>query len=295
MKLFITGAEGFIGRELVSQCEKLGIEIIGVDFVESNKPNHYKADIRSKEILNLIPEDVDAVIHLAGLTRDPDCKDNAYNCFDYNIMGTLNLIEASQKKKAKQFIFASSEWVYGDCKDGLKTEDSLINLSSLNSEYAFSKLVAENNLRQKYQYNFCPVTILRFGIVYGNRTGNFSAVESVFNNIRTKEEITVGSLNTGRCFIHVSDIANGIIKSIGLDGFNILNLEGDKLITLSEIIKTSEKILNKTVKVIESSPEKESIRNISNEKAKKMLDWKPEISLEEGLIQLNDFLEKNPI
>ncbi len=292
MRFFITGSEGFIGKELVSQCENLGIEVIGVDFIESNKPNHYKADIRSREILNLIPEEVDAIIHLAGLTKDPDCKDKAYECFDFNVMGTLNLIEAAQKKKAKQFIFASSEWVYGDCKDELKTEDSVINLNSLISEYAFSKLVSENNLRQKYSYNFCPVTILRFGIVYGNRTGNFSAVESIFNNIRTKDELTVGSLKTGRCFIHVSDISKGILKSIGLQGFNIINLEGDRLIHLSEIIKTSEKILNKNVKIAESSPENASIRNISNEKAKRMLNWNPDISLEKGLIQLNNFLEK---
>ena len=287
MKLFITGAEGFVGRVLISQCENQGIEVFAVDLVKSSEPNHYQADIRSKDIINLIPEGADAIIHLAGLTRDPDCRDKAYDCFNLNVMGTLNLIEAAHKKKVKQFIFASSEWVYGECKeDEIKDEDSLINIANYKSVYALSKLVSEANLRQKYQHSFCPVTVLRFGIIYGPRKTNWSAVESLFNAVNTKEEIAVGSLKTGRCFIHVSDIASGIIKSISLEGFNIINLQGNRLITLKDIIETSKKILNKNLKIIEKDPNNISIRNVSNEKAKKLLNWDPKISLEEGLKSL---------
>src|SRR5262249_8241749 len=146
-----------------------------------------------------------------------------------------------------QFIFASSEWVYGDWKDAsiVKDEDSLIDVQALNSEYALSKLVSEVNLRQKYQYGFCDVAILRFGIIYGPREKNWSAVESVFNAVKTQDEVTVGSLKTGRCFIHVDDIVVGIIASLGLKGFNVINLEGEGLITLGQIIETSKKILGK--------------------------------------------------
>ncbi len=284
MKLFITGAEGFVGKELISQCRRQGFEVFAVDIIKSGEPNHYQANICSKDIINLIPENADAIIHLAGLTRDSDCKDRAYDCFDANVMATLNLIDAAHKKKVKQFIFASSEWVYGECQDSeIKDEASLIDITKLSSEYALSKLVSEANLRQKFQHGFCSVTILRFGIIYGSRKKNWSAVESIFNTVRTKDEVIVGSLKTGRCFIHVSDIALGIIKSVGLDGFNIINLEGDKLITLRDIIKTSVKILNKTPQIIETDPIKISIRNISNEKALKLLNFKPEIDLETGL------------
>ncbi len=290
MKLFITGAEGFVGKELVSQCENQGIEVFAVDLVKSSEPNHYQADIRSKDIINLITEEADAIIHLAGLTRDSDCKDSAYDCFDANVMATLNLIDAAHKKKVKQFIFASSEWIYGECKkDEIKDEDSFIDITSLNSEYALSKLVSEANLRQKFQYGFCSVTILRFGIIYGSRKKNWSAVGSIFNTVRTKGEVIIGSLKTGRCFIHVSDIVSGIIKSIGLDSFNIINLEGNKLIILSDIIETSKIILNKNPKIIETDPSNISIRNISNEKEIKLLKWKPGINLENELNKLNKY------
>lgn len=291
MKLFITGAEGFVGKELISQYKNQGVEVFTVDLVKSSEPKHHQADIRSKDIINLIPEGADAIIHLAGLTRDADCKDRAYDCFDANVMATLNLIDVAHKKKVKQFIFASSEWVYGECKeDEIKDENSFIDITTLNSEYALSKLVSEANLRQKYQRGFCSVTILRFGIIYGSRKKNWSAVESIFNTVRTNDEVIVGSLKTGRCFIHVSDIASGIIKSVGLDGFNIINLEGDELITLSDIIETSKKLLNRNSKIIETNPDNISIRNISNEKAIKLLKWKPEIDLKAGLNKLNSFL-----
>ncbi|MFC2005201.1 NAD-dependent epimerase/dehydratase family protein [Chloroflexota bacterium] len=287
MKILITGSEGFIGRELMSECEKQGIEAIGIDFIKNSKPNCYQTDIRSKDIIELVPERVDAIIHLAALSKDDDCRDKAYQCFDMNVMGTINLIEAAEKKIAKQFIFASSEWVYDNCSKGeIKNEESFINIANHTSEYALSKLVSEANLRQKYQHGFCPTTILRFGIIYGPRKDGWSAVESLFNGVKSREEITVGSLKTGRCFIHVSDIASGIVKSIGLDGFNIINLEGDTLITLEDIINTSKNFLEKNPKVIESNPANANIRNISNEKAKMLLGWKPIIDLERGLESL---------
>jgi len=287
MKIFITGVEGFIGRELTSQSERRGIEVIGVDLLKSSYPNCYQADIRSKHIVELIPDEVDAIVHLGGLSKDTDCKCRSYECFDINVMGTLNLIEAAEKRKSKQFIFASSEWVYDSCnKDEMKNEESFIDIANHTSEYALSKLVSEANLRQKYQYGVCPITVLRLGITYGPRRHGWSAVESLFNSVKNKEEVVVGSLKTGRYFIHVSDIASGILKSIGLPGFTIVNLGGNTLITLGDIIETAKKILKKDPKVIESNPADISIRNISNEKAKKILNWEPEIDLKRGLWSL---------
>jgi nucleoside-diphosphate-sugar epimerase len=272
MKIFITGSKGFIGNELVSQCQKQGIEVIGTDLPE--------ADICSREIVKLMPDGVDAVIHLAALSRDPDCKNRAYDCFSTNVMGTLNLMDAAERKKARQFIFASSEWVYDNCTEKeVKNEESIVNIANHTSEYALSKLVSEANLRQKYQCGFCPVTILRFGIIYGARKEGGSAVESLVRAVRDRDEVEVGCLHTGRHFIHVTDIVSGIIKSIGLPGFEIINLGGDKLVTLRDIIETSKIVLHKNPKVIEKDPASASVRRISSAKAKRLLDWSPQYDL----------------
>ncbi len=289
MKIFVTGSDGFIGSEVILQCKRLGIKVVGAD-VKSG------FDIRSKDITKHIPKNVDAIVHLAGLSSDTLCKNNGYKTFDTNVLGTLNLMEAAAACGAKQFIFASTEWVYDNPSmssgQAAKTEKSLINIANHTSEYALSKLVVEANLRQKFQNGFMPVTILRFGIVFGTTGEKRSAVESLFLNVKenppTGGEIAVGSLKTGRCFIHVSDIASGILKAVGLSGFNIINLAGDKLITLEEIIKISKKVLKKNPKVIENNPKNISVRNISNKKAKKLLDWKPKVTIKEYLNDLSN-------
>lgn len=291
MRFFITGAAGFVGQELLRQCRLQAIDAVAVDIVPASFAGYHQADIRSPDIKNLIPDGVDAVIHLAGLSRDADCKGKAYDCFESNCMATLNLMEASVQKKVKQFIFASSEWVYGDSdKHEVKDEDSLIDIRTLESEYALSKLISEQNLRMCSTRGSPPVTILRFGIIYGSRKHNWSAVEFLFNAVKASDEIKVGCLKTGRCFIHVFDIACGILKAVDRKGFDIINLEGDTFINLGDVIETSKKILQKNPAIVETNPQAASIRNISNKKAKRILNWKPEIDLETGLRDLHSFL-----
>ena len=131
MKILVTGSESFVGRELIKQCEKEDISVIGIDIVDRNNTNYeyHKVDICSSELAEIISEDIDAVIHLAALSKDSDCRDKAYECFNINVMGTLNLINSVRAKKIKQFIFASSEWVYDDFKNNEeKDENSLINI-----------------------------------------------------------------------------------------------------------------------------------------------------------------------
>jgi len=280
MNIFLTGSDGFIGKEVAAACATRNINV-----VEADLKNGF--DIRAKDIAERIPENVDAIVHLAGLSNDTMCKNNGYACFDINVLGTLNLIEAAAEKKAKQFIFASTEWAYDNCTlEEVKTEESLINIQNLSSEYALSKLVSESNLRQKYQHGFCPVTILRFGIVCGTTGEKKSAVESLFLSVKDRDEVSVGSLESGRCFVHVSDIAAGVSKAIGLPGFEIINLAGDRLVTLREIIEVSKRVLRKDPKVTETAPQNVSVRNISNAKAKSLLGWKPEVTVETWLARL---------
>ncbi len=293
MTIVVTGSESFVGQELIKQCKKQKIPIIGFDTVNAKNTDYsfHQIDIRSPKIRDVIPNNTESLVHLAALSRDPDCKGKGYECFDVNVMGTLNLIKASLEKNVKQFIFASSEWVYDEFKQNEeKDENDFINISNHTSEYALSKLVSETNLKQQYLNGFSPVTILRFGIIYGPRKNNWSAVESIISTIKNESELTVGSLKNGRRFIHVSDIARGIIKSIGLKGFNIINLTGNKVITLGDIIEYSQRTLMKTVTVHEKNPTQINVRNPSNVYAKKILNWEPEVDLDDGLKTILPFI-----
>jgi len=293
MKILITGSESFVGKELIRQCKEEKIEVVGIDVIpkQSLDYEYHQVDIRSPKIIECIPDKIDVVIHLAALSRNPDCKGKAYECFENNVMGTLNLIKCILNKNVKQFIFASSEWVYDEFVDNEpKNEDYQINSQNLTSEYALSKLTSEINLRQQFLQGSCDITILRFGIIYGPRKSNWSAVESIASQVKNNDMIEVDSLNNARRFIHVSDIAKGIIKSFNLKGFNTINLTGNSMITIADIIKTSEKIFEKTITIKEKNPAQIDIRNPSNEKAKKMIKWSPAIDLETGIKTIKLFI-----
>ncbi|WP_031571375.1 NAD-dependent epimerase/dehydratase family protein [Rheinheimera texasensis] len=287
MNIFITGTESFVGKRLIRALDQLGHKLSGIDAAPSSDGRFLQSDLLNPKLNQLIPQNTDIVIHLAALSRDPDCRNRATECFATNVMGTLALIDAVATHQVQQFIFASTEWVYDLCDAvSLKTENSLINISNHTSEYALSKLVSENNLRQKYQHGFCDTTILRFGIIYGPRPTNWSAVESLFFQVRDQTEIKVGSLETARSFIHVDDIVAGIIASFQTKGFEIINLQGSKLISLGEIISLSEQIHDKTVQISETAPAAPNIRNVSNEKATNLIGFRAQLDLEAGLRSL---------
>lgn len=288
MKIVITGSESFIGKELKEHCRFGNVEFVGIDVASSKDEAHYQIDIRSPEIGEVIPENADAIVHLAAISTDQACRKDPIAAFDINVGGTLNLIRAAEARKVKQFVFASSEWVYGNAVDGgIQTEDSVIDIAKMASEYALTKIVGERLLYIAHQRGFYPVTILRFGIVYGPRPVPIGAVEGLYNEVRTQSSIEVkGSLRTARRFVHFSDIARGIIKALGRQGYEIFNLSGNTLITIRDIIEQSSALLGRNPAIIETDPSNVSIRNPDNQKARKVLGWKPEIDLARGLSSL---------
>lgn len=294
MHLVLTGSESFIGSELRKHCEARGIRVTGLDMVAVNRPECHQVDIRSPEIDQAIPKGADALIHLAAISRDQDCRRDLQTAFEVNVNGTINLIRAAQLRGVKQFIFASSEWVYGNAHDGeVQTEESVLDASRIASEYALTKIVGERLLFMAHRRELCPVTILRFGIVYGPRSKPMSAVEGLFNEVDKQETVEIkGSLNSGRRFIHVSDIAQGIISALGRTDYEIFNLSGDRVVTFREIIKESMQLLGRNPNVVETDPSAVNFRNPDNQKARRDLGWTPKIDIRQGLTTLMEFKQK---
>ena len=282
--LFITGAESFVGKRLVVHCKDKKISYSGVDVAASEDSNISKIDICDDDLSELIPFD-SVVVHLAAISRDPDCAKNPSLANKINVEGTLNVLRSAKVRDCRQLIFASSEWVYGQVSnDSEQKESDELHVQRLDSIYAITKAVGEHYLRLLRED--LAVTILRFGIIYGPRPSNWSAVESLFNSVKNNEEVVVGSLKAGRRFIHVDDICAGILAAVGQINFEIFNISSDSTVTLGQIIEESKKIHSTTPRVIESSPEKISLRNPSNLKAKQRLNWSPLVSLSDGLKSL---------
>ncbi len=298
MKIIVTGSESFVAREFIAQCLKEGIEVFGFDFAKnSDSPYAFaKGDITDPKIGDLFPAAADALVHLAALSRDKDCAGRAYDCFWTNLMGTLNLVRAAKARGVQQFIFSSSDWVYEKFAPGeIKDEASLIDIAGHTSEYALSKLVSEANLRQEYARNqSMGITVLRFAIIYGPRPlAVAGSVERIMSEAKTSETITFsGSRKSGRCYIHVQDIAAGIRAAVGRKDFQIINLAGDQFVTLEDIVRMTEKLTGKAkpATIVENDQLAIVARNISNKKAKELLGWKPEIDIEAGFKTILPFI-----
>ena len=288
MNVFITGVNGYLGEILSIELKKKGFNIYGCDLTGNFDSEIRKIDIRDKNFQDYVPENIDIIIHLAALSSDLLCQDNEYNCFDLNVMGTLNLVNFAINKSCKQFIFASSEWVYSDYNN-INDEDSIINPIKLKSEYALSKLTGELTLIQKYKYAKMNITILRFGIIYGGNRHKGSAIESIVKQVVENDEIEIGSKKTGRNFIHCFDVVNGIVSSIGEKGCEIYNIAGDEFVDLEKVIKITSKQLGKNIKVVQNDKFNPNIRKVSNLSAKKQLNWRPSMSIENGIKSVLDF------
>ena len=289
----ITGSESFIGSRLAAALDSRGEHWTGIDTI-ARHPRTRRADIRDAAVADGIAE-AGTLVHLAAISRDSDCRQDPRGAFDVNVGGTLNLIEAARRRGVRHFVFASSEWVYGEvANDEVQREDSPLDATRLVSEYALTKLAGERLLAGAARRgDFASVTILRFGIVYGPRPSNWSAVEMLHDAVSHKDLVEVkGSLATARRFIHVEDICTGILASVenAPAGLSVFNLSGDRLVSLGDVIEESIRLTGRRPRVVEGAPQSVSIRNPDNARARAALDWAPKLDLASGLATLSQMV-----
>jgi nucleoside-diphosphate-sugar epimerase len=193
------------------------------------------------------------------------------------------LLNFARKRKVKKFIFASTEWVYGNfLNKEKKSVKSKIDTSKLDNHYSLSKYLCENIIQLN---DDIMSVILRFGIIYGNKVNNFSAVEALTKLALDKKQIKICSLNTSRNFIHVEDLVKGIFKSIIVKQKNnlVLDLQGSKSTSLGKILKILKKKLKLKINFFETNRQNASIRKINYYSSHTKLNFKPEIDIEKGL------------
>jgi len=283
--LVITGSSGFVGQKLVKAALKSEYKVIGIDIekVETLECEQLKIDLANEDFYNLVPKN-SVIIHLASLSTDTSCKKNPLGAIEANLKATVRVVENANRINSLQLIFASSEWVYPEkpeyCEQFETDSLDLINLKSL---YAISKLTGESLIRTICKV---PYSLLRFGIIYGPRKLPGSAVESIAFKISQETNIEVGSSKTSRSFIYIDDLIEGVLKVIeignSIAGVIPINISGNKLYSLGEIVEIVNQFLEKKVKITETGTIP-SIRNPNIQRAREILGWEPKTNLIDGV------------
>lgn len=229
MNVLITGVAGFIGSKIALKFVNEGHEVIGIDNLSSglmsNVPQGLKFiefDLSNPEVIEILPQSCDLILHLAGQSSGEISFDNPVNDLNKNTVSTLNLIEYGKRCKVKKFLYASSMSVYGNVPDKPIPENFIVKPLSC---YGVGKLAAEHYLEIFKEE--VPFIILRMFNVYGpgQDLGNLrQGMVSIFlaMALKTGEIHVKGSLNRFRDFIYIDDVVNVWFK-LALDE-NVINL-----------------------------------------------------------------------
>jgi len=216
-RILLTGHNGYIGSVMGPHLVKAGYDVVGMDTkyfgectLTANGANipEVKKDIRDLNASDL--SDFDAVIHLAALSNDPIGNLNDSWTEDINFKASLKLAELSKAAGVRRFLFSSSCIMYGSAAAEVVTEDSPLDPKT---EYARSKVKAENGLRELAGDNFSPV-YLRNGTVYG--VSPRMRFDTVFNDLLA-QAVTSGKVvvysdgKPWRPVVHVQDVARSFL------------------------------------------------------------------------------------
>jgi nucleoside-diphosphate-sugar epimerase len=295
----VTGGAGFIGSHMVGALLSAGHTVRVVDnFVTGKRENlaHIadRIDLREFSITdrNRLAEamrGVDYVFHLAALASVPRSVDDPILSNEYNVTGTLNVLVTARDAGIKRVVYAGSSSAYGNVESEYKAEDML---PCPLSPYAVAKLAGEHYCQAFTSVYGLETVTVRYFNVFGPRQDPLSTYAAVIPKFVTamlgsRPPIVEGDGLQTRDFTFIDNVVHGTLLACHTPGvagetFNIAC--GDR-INLLEMITLLNGFMGTRIEPVFADPRPGDVRHsrASIEKARRMLDYQPIVSFEEGL------------
>lgn len=293
-KIIVTGGAGFIGSNLTDALIEKGHDVLIIDNLTTGKKENinpraefFEVDLRNYDEIHPIFKGVDFVFHEAALPRIPLSIEKPQESNDINIKGTLNALVAAKFFGVKKFIYAASSSALGSNNSIPMKEDSQCH--PLNP-YALQKYVGELYCKIFSNIYKLPTVSLRYFNVYGPRQpreGSYVPVIGIFLTQKKKgEKLTItGDGKQTRDFTHVFDVVRANILTMESDKVGegeVINIGGGKNYSINKI---AEMVGGEAIHISERPGEmRDTLADIT--KARTLLGWQPEITLEEGIKKL---------
>ena len=306
-RILITGGAGFIGSHLCERLLNEGNEVICLDnFFTGSKENirhlldNSRFELVRHDVTNEYYAEVDQIYNLACPASPPHYQYNPIKTIKTSILGTMNMLGAAKRCKAT-ILQASTSEVYGDPKVHPQTEDywGNVNPIGIRSCYDEGKRCAETLMMDYHRQNGVNTRIVRIFNTYGpNMDMNDGRVVSNFIVQALKgEDITIyGDGTQTRSFCYVSDLVEGMIRMMNnsQNAIGPVNLGNPSEFTIGDFAKLVIKMTNSNSKLVyQPLPKDDPCRRRPDiGEAKKLLDWEPAVSVEEGLAKTIEYFER---
>lgn len=303
-KVFVTGADGFIGSHLVEQLVQHGCQVKALSLYNSlnswgwleHLPESIsksveicQGDIRDAYQIREQIRGSEVVFHLAALIAIPYSYHAPSSYVQTNVVGTLNVLQASLDLGVEKFVQTSTSEVYGTAQVVPITENHPMKGQS---PYAATKIGADELALSFYRSFKLPVTVLRPFNTYGPRQSARAVIPNIIiQALEGKSKIKLGFTSSTRDFSYVLDTARGFmaVASTPESDGEAINLGTQFEISISDLLTLIGEVMGKNLEIETDSsrlrPEKSEVERLcaSNEKAKKLLGWAPEFGGRDGL------------
>lgn len=293
----VTGGAGFIGSHIVERLIARGDRVrIADDFssgVRENVPSGVdliEGDLADSDVATRAVAGANYVVHQAAIPSVPRSVNEPLRTHRANVDATLNILLASRDAGVKRVVFAGSSAVYGDAPVLPKRED--MRPSPL-SPYALHKLIGEQYLQLFHRLYGLETVTTRYFNVFGPRQqpgSPYSGVISLFIEALASGRVPTvhGDGKQTRDFTYVGDVVTGVLRACEAPNVagEIINVAAGGRISLLDLIRTLQTILGVPQVTPTFGPPREGdVRDSQADisKARKLLDFSPTVSLEDGL------------